>query len=253
MDARKINVCIAVGNRLLGYELGLLLKQMPYVVNLIVVADAEHFLNLAHSQELDVLIIEGAIGEQISEIVIRNVNLDLQIPIIYISLVPTEKKLPQIAKAQPFICLSMPLDKVVLETTIKMALKLAYRTKESCPPEVQLDLMDQNYNRISGQCLYFKQRGAYHKVHFSDIVYLKSEDNYCITYTRAGKNFVSRSTLTRMEEILPTNLFIRVHRQYLVQRKCIDWIDFQSGKIIVQQNEIPISRRRRKELDVMVR
>ncbi|MEM1328317.1 MAG: hypothetical protein AAGI23_20350 [Bacteroidota bacterium] len=51
--------------------------------------------------------------------------------------------------------------------------------------------------------LFFQKKGIYHKVFIKDIVFIKSSDNYCEIYTKTEGNFILRSSISRLAEVLP--------------------------------------------------
>jgi two-component system LytT family response regulator len=62
------------------------------------------------------------------------------------------------------------------------------------------------------------------KVRFDDIYYIEAEGNY-VNFVLKNSKLLSRMTFTEMENILPKNKFIRIHRSYIVARSCIDKIE----------------------------
>jgi DNA-binding LytR/AlgR family response regulator len=84
---------------------------------------------------------------------------------------------------------------------------------------------------------YFKVSGKLVKVEHSNILYAQSIKDYIMLYTMSG-NLIVHMTMKYLNELLPENLFIRVHRSYLVNQSHITII----GKSQIQLNgiEIPI-------------
>jgi len=62
------------------------------------------------------------------------------------------------------------------------------------------------------------------KVNFADICYLEATGNY-VTFVMADKTILSRMTITEVENILPTDKFIRVHRSFIAAVAKIDKIE----------------------------
>jgi two-component system, LytTR family, response regulator len=83
-----------------------------------------------------------------------------------------------------------------------------------------------------------------------DIIYCKSDSNYC-TLVLAGKRKITASkTLKHFEELLSNEQFIRVHKSYLVNRIHIKkYLKKDGGELVMSNNDvIPLSRNTREEI-----
>lgn len=93
--------------------------------------------------------------------------------------------------------------------------------------------------------LFLKSSGKYFRVSPSDILYVKSMENYVLIYLE-NKKLVCKLTMEQMIRLLPLGLFLQVHRSYLVNVKKIDFIEKLT--IYIQNELIPISRDKRKTI-----
>lgn len=59
-------------------------------------------------------------------------------------------------------------------------------------------------------------------------------------------NHIVHSTLKKIEEKLPTDLFLKVHRSYIINTKKI--IDIEDNSVLIGKDVIPVSRSNRPEL-----
>jgi DNA-binding LytR/AlgR family response regulator len=83
--------------------------------------------------------------------------------------------------------------------------------------------------------VYLRSDRKMHKILLREIVYIESLDEYVKVYLK-NKMLVTRESITTLEEKLPANLFVRIHRSFLVSVKAIvsiasDGVDI-GGKII---------------------
>lgn len=84
-----------------------------------------------------------------------------------------------------------------------------------------------------------------HKVFLKDILIVEGLENYVYIYTENSKLLV-RSTMKRMAEVLPNEVFLQVHKSYLINQEKIDMID--GNQIVVGQHTIPVARNFREEV-----
>lgn len=76
------------------------------------------------------------------------------------------------------------------------------------------------------------------RVSFDDICYIQSAGNYVQFILTDQKKILSRSTMAETSAMLPTDFFIRVHRQYTVNRRHITRIE--KNTIYAGDTAIPI-------------
>ena len=76
------------------------------------------------------------------------------------------------------------------------------------------------------------------------IIYCKAESNYTRIYL-LNKSFLVTKALKYVESVLPKNIFIRIHRSYLVNINYISKIKHRSTLFIGSNTELPIARRKR--------
>lgn len=81
-------------------------------------------------------------------------------------------------------------------------------------------------------------------VDFNEIIYCKAEGNYTRIYFQ-NMNIIVTKVLKCYESILPTGIFIRIHKSYIVNINFI--LCFKGNKrVLLKTNiELPVSRRRR--------
>lgn len=75
------------------------------------------------------------------------------------------------------------------------------------------------------------------KINFEDILFIEGLKDY-IKIFDGSKPILTILSLKYMEEKLPTNLFIRVHRSFIVSLKKINSI--QKNRIYIGEHEIPV-------------
>lgn len=77
------------------------------------------------------------------------------------------------------------------------------------------------------------------KINFSDILYIESLSDYIKIHTN-NNIYTTRETITNIENKLPKNTFIRVHRSFIVSINKIT--SYTSETIDINRKAIPVSR-----------
>jgi DNA-binding LytR/AlgR family response regulator len=98
-----------------------------------------------------------------------------------------------------------------------------------------------------GQQDYFfiKSDAKYEKVFFDEILFIEGLQNYVTIHTKQNK-FITHITMKSVEEYLPSDRFVRVHKSFIVSVPQIDTIE--GNQIRIGQNQVPISRDNKDEI-----
>lgn len=87
----------------------------------------------------------------------------------------------------------------------------------------------------------------------SDIVAFKSEEHYTFAITEVGDEYVVDNSLQWLEQKLDPSLFIRCHRNNIIQINFIDKVGGTEDSFIYLKNRVklPLSRENRKKLKAL--
>lgn len=74
------------------------------------------------------------------------------------------------------------------------------------------------------QALTIKADGIFHKIPYNQIIYIESDREYVRLFTVA-KRFYFLETMKNLEETLPSDLFVRVHKSFIVAKSYVKAVD----------------------------
>jgi DNA-binding LytR/AlgR family response regulator len=83
------------------------------------------------------------------------------------------------------------------------------------------------------------------KVLINEIIYIESMGDY-VRFFLEDKRIVTLLSLSKLNDILPKNKFIQIHRSYIINFEKINFI--QNNIISIGSYQLPISKSRKKEL-----
>lgn len=83
------------------------------------------------------------------------------------------------------------------------------------------------------------------KINFSEINVIEAKGDY-IRIKTDDKSHIVHSTLKKIEDKLPGDIFLKVHRSYIINLSKI--IDIEDNSVLIKQDIIPVSRSNRSEL-----
>jgi DNA-binding LytR/AlgR family response regulator len=88
------------------------------------------------------------------------------------------------------------------------------------------------------------------KIQLKDILFVESLKDYSKVVTN-DRTIVSKQSISTIEESLPEQAFLRIHRSFIVSRAKVD--SFTSGVIQIGKYELPVSRSYRHEVEKALR
>ncbi|MBT8269668.1 MAG: LytTR family DNA-binding domain-containing protein [Bacteroidia bacterium] len=83
------------------------------------------------------------------------------------------------------------------------------------------------------------------KIDIPSIYLVEAKGDYIQVKTE-DKNYTVHSTLKKIEDKLPSDLFLKVHRSYIINVSKI--IDIEDNSVLIKKDVIPVSRSNRPEL-----
>lgn len=110
--------------------------------------------------------------------------------------------------------------------------------------EATIDTLS-NMDEIASDSIFIKMQEYFRRILFKDILYIEASGSYCNFYLQAGSKVTVAYTLTDTMQHLSNNLFIRVHRSFIVNRKHIT--AYIGNVFYVGEYVIPIGRQYKKE------
>jgi len=135
-----------------------------------------------------------------------------------------------------------PVNKERLAKTIKhIDDSLFYRRGQAVPEA----LYDYKMHQQPLQRLVIHDRGRIQVILADNIVYIQAQDDYVLVQTES-ESFMKYERMSRLESLLDQNIFVRIHRSYIINLNYLREIENRSKDsrtaILKNGREIPVSR-----------
>jgi len=98
---------------------------------------------------------------------------------------------------------------------------------------------------ITDDFFFIKCNGKIEKINMADVMYIEAMANYVIIYT-VHKKYITYLTFSGIAEQLPANLFVQIHKSYLVAISAIQTID--GNEIVTNTQRLPMSKNFRNDV-----
>ena len=112
-------------------------------------------------------------------------------------------------------------------------------------PIIETEVSSASLETTSGNDLYVNIDRRLIKIDIPSIYLVEANGDYIKVKTE-DKNYTVHSTLKKIEEKLPNDLFLKVHRSFIINVKKI--IDIEDNSVLIKKDVIPVSRSNRPEL-----
>ncbi|MGH2648019.1 MAG: LytR/AlgR family response regulator transcription factor [Ginsengibacter sp.] len=236
MSDRKKIICLAVDDE--PPALDVLKKYIASVQNLELAgtcADAVEALNFLRKQIIDLLF------------------LDIQMPnLLGTDLIRTLKNPPKViftTAYRKFAVEGFELDAVdylLKPISFERFLKAVNKVMETSFKMTESDFIDQQHQNTF---INLRADRKNLKIPLDDILYVESLKDY-IKVVTPSKNIITKQSISSLEEMLPKNNFVRIHRSFIVAINKIE--SFTSDTIEIAKHELPISRMYRHEVEKLL-
>ncbi|MDG1213501.1 MAG: response regulator transcription factor [Flavobacteriaceae bacterium] len=191
-------------------------------------------LKKTHLVLIDILLSGKETGIELGGYIRENRN----IPFIFITSNSDRHTVAEAKKVTPNGYLVKPFEKEDLFTAIEIAL---FNFREQLPTSKEGNVLDSDTDTTAllSDSIFIKKQHIYHRISFSEILYIKADNVYLEVYT-TDKTFVVRSSLKEYYTKLPSKFFYKAHKSYIVNIEHINSINAKD--IIIGQKKIPITK-----------
>lgn len=180
----------------------------------------------ALTQGVDLVLLDIKVHGKLSGLdLAQHLNENYNIPFIFISSNFSDGIIEQIKVLKPYGFLTKPFKNIDVDIAIDIAIEKHISFKES--------------NSLATNYLYVKDKGAWIKLFYEEIIYIEASDNYSTFYLKNKPELVVTKSLKYFESQLPPSVFFRINRSTIVAIKSITSIS--SKAVFVNDIEFILS------------
>lgn len=108
-------------------------------------------------------------------------------------------------------------------------------------PKQLSDRLERGLKSIKRDFIFVRHNNIISKVKLSDVKWINAEGNYCIIHT-ANKKYAVKISLKKLSDKLSSIRFLRIHKSFTVQINCIERLDLNQNRLIINGQRLPIGR-----------
>ena len=161
-----------------------------------------------------------------------------RLPLIFITSFADKKTIDRVKVTEPDGYIIKPFNELELQSNIELAL---YKYGSNVNQEEN----EENSDFVLNESFFVKTKTGLIKLDMDDIVWVEAYDNYAFIHTSGEKHLVS-STLKKVEQKLPSSMFMRIHKSHVINLKKISAIT--EFYVSIGEQQLAIGKTYRKEL-----
>lgn len=235
-----INILIVEDEMIIGANISLQLSQLGYKVNAIV-PKGEEALEKIRIEQPDIVILDINLNGTIDGIdTALLMQKEYDIPIIYLTANADESNFNRAKITKPYAFISKPFKKLDLQRAIELTINRIMAEKGTKKANET-----SNSSLVLDDRIFVKHNDNMIKIIIKNILYIEADRNYSHIFTKE-KEYLLVMTLKDIDNKLPNEFFIRVHRSFIVNISQIDEVG--NTHIVVAKKVIPMSKNLRPEL-----
>ena len=123
--------------------------------------------------------------------------------------------------------------------------RIEEKLSSSGKPDYTKILKQANFNSSPVQRILVKEKDTIHVIPVAEISYFEAQDDYVLIHT-SEQSYLKNERLSNLEAELDPNIFLRLHRSFIVNVDCINRIESitKDAKVVKLNGgvEIPVSR-----------
>ena len=109
----------------------------------------------------------------------------------------------------------------------------------------ELQIQNTRLKNQTDQYILFRRGSSKHKIFLHEIVFVESQKNN-IRVSTAQKEHIFYGSISKIQEALKGQPFVRIHRSFIVNLNQVD--SFNSGNVVVKGHHLPIGRKYKEEV-----
>ena len=132
---------------------------------------------------------------------------------------------------------------------LKAAVAKAESNKETRNAQLQLELLLEHWNKKQLKRITIPTSEGLHFIDIDTIIYLEASNNYTHFFLSTDQKFLVSRTLKEFEELLPPELFVRIHHSTIINKNFVEkYIRGDGGQVVMRHGVVlDVSKRRKAE------
>ena len=132
---------------------------------------------------------------------------------------------------------------------LKTAIAKAEANRNNRSSHLQLELLLEQLHKKQPQRITIPTTDGLRFINIDDIIYLEASNNYTNIYVAANQKFLVSRTLKDFEEMLPSEIFLRIHHANIINKNHVEkYIRGDGGQVVMRNGGVlDVSKRKKSD------
>ena len=230
-----IKILVVEDEMIIGAKISMQLTSLGYEVTGILPRGEEAILHVQKNKPDMVLLDINLKGEFDGIETARQIQHLMKIPIIYLTANSDEATFNRAKTTRPAAFISKPFKQLDLQRAIELT--IIRMAEEETGSALTIATAEEQPFILSDR-IFVRHKEKMVKIMIADILFIEADRNYSRIFI-SGKEYLLSITLKTIEEKLPVQLFIRIHRSYIINLSQVD--EVAENHVMIAQKAIPVS------------
>jgi DNA-binding LytR/AlgR family response regulator len=230
-----IKILVVEDEMIIGAKISMQLTSLGYEVTGILPRGEEAILHVQKNKPDMVLLDINLKGEFDGIETARQIQHLMKIPIIYLTANSDEATFNRAKTTRPAAFISKPFKQLDLQRAIELT--IIRMAEEETGSALTIATAEEQPFILSDR-IFVRHKERMVKIMIADILFIEADRNYSRIFI-SGKEYLLSITLKTIEEKLPVQLFIRIHRSYIINLSQVD--EVAESHVMIAQKAIPVS------------
>ncbi len=244
MDTMKI--LVVEDEMIIGAKISVYLSELGYDI-MGIMPRAEEALLQIQQQPPDIVLLDINLKGEMDGIQLAGLlQKQCAIPVVFLTANADEATFQRAKATKPYGFLSKPFNRLNLKRTLELTIErmsnLASEQEES-----KEDVSD--FYALPDRIFICYNRKMV-KILFDNILYIQAERNYCQIVAK-NKTYLLSMPMKKIEAQLPTAIFQRIHRSFIINMNHVD--EIEDNTIVIGTKMLPLSKALREAFMLRIR
>jgi len=199
-------------------------------------------VKVLREKDVDLALLDIQINGDKSGIdIAERIKVDFHVPFIFTTAYADKETIKKASVHSPYGYIVKPYGMKDINAGIEVAIQNHKNLKEISTNAAA----GEQTAVMNSESLFVKTNSRIVRINMEDIIYIEARGDYAVFKTDE-KGYIVSTTIKNVEEKLDSNIFVKVHRSYIVNVNKV--VDIEENNLLIDEQVIPISRSQKPNL-----